>query len=131
MELVSIGRETLALGRCKRAREGLNRTDDEEEQVPDITKCQLQSGYNHLALITGTSICIEADRLPPPIPTTIIPDAGEQERVSSSRGAMDRLASWGTRCVDRCPSRSRWPPSATSRLPRWPAVGATLPPSQV
>jgi hypothetical protein len=53
MELISIGKDTLADATRKRRSEGIPRTDDEEGDPIDLSKCQLHSGYNHLALLTG------------------------------------------------------------------------------
>ena len=66
MELISIGKETLAEGTRKKRSEGVTRTDDEEGDTIDLSKCQLHSGYNHVALLTGS--CPQTIRILPPPP---------------------------------------------------------------
>jgi hypothetical protein len=68
MELISIGKETLAEGTRKKRSEGITRTDDEEGDTIDLSKCQLHSGYNHVALLTGS--CPQTIRIISPLPPT-------------------------------------------------------------
>jgi hypothetical protein len=69
MNLVVIGKESLVQG--KRPRKGLiERNDEDGTHQIDVSKCELRSGYNHLALLTGEAH--EIILAPPPRRLTFI-----------------------------------------------------------